>query len=155
MENYNWINARYIGLEKERDVEVRQLGACRDMFVDKDGNNYGIKDLDFTQAQELPDFMKSFEESNKRFAEQQVEHQELINKMLSSMDANTIADHKAAIDEREYWRKLRGEIALEIIRQRGNNDYYSRTESFGTIAAMTKELFNNLYNQDKEFFKDK
>lgn len=65
------------------------------------------------------------------------------------------ADHKAKIDEREYWRKLRGDIALEIIRKRGSLDHYSKSGNFFTIAEMTNVLFKELYAQDKDFFKDK
>ena len=71
------------------------------------------------------------------------------------MDANAIADHKAKIDEREYWRKLRGDIALEIIRKRGDISYYSDVAHYKTIACMAKELCDNIYAQDQEFFKDK
>lgn len=75
--------------------------------------------------------------------------------MISKMDANSIADHKAKIDEREYWRKLRGDIALEIIRKRGDKEHYSSSSGYETIARMTKFLFDELYEQDNEFFKDK
>ena len=75
--------------------------------------------------------------------------------MLSKMDANSIADHKAKIDEREYWRKLRGDIALEIIRKRGDKEHYNSSSGYETIAYMAKSLFDELYEQDQEFFKDK
>ena len=73
--------------------------------------------------------------------------------MLSKMDANAIADHKAKIDEREYWRKLRGDIALEIIRKRGDKGHYATACHYAAISEMTSVLFNELYKQDKEFFK--
>jgi len=64
-------------------------------------------------------------------------------------------DHKAKIGEREYWRKLRGDIALEIIRKRGDKEHYKTPSHFVTIADATRVLFNELYEQDQEFFKDK
>lgn len=147
MENYNWIKA--VAISNGKQVEVRQQEKGGRIWIDKEGTIYTISDLDFTQAP-VPDFIKSFEESNKRFAEQQVEHQELMNKMLSSLDANAIADHKAKIDEREYWRKLRGDIFLTMI-----EGYDVGIIEINTKLTHTKYIFNELYEQDKEFFKDK
>jgi len=83
------------------------------------------------------------------------EGQAMYMEMLSKMDANSIADHKAKIEEREYWRKLRGDIALEIIRKRGDNGHYKTPCHYALIAEMTEVLFDKLYYQDQEFFKDK
>lgn len=149
MENYNWIKA--VAISNGKQVEVRQGEAGGRIWIDKEGTTYTITDLDFTQAPELLDFMKGFEETNKRFAEQQVEHQELINKMLSSMDANAIADHKAKIDEREYWRKLRAEMFLKVM---GRYDF-NHAGAVDSALSRTKYIVNQLYNQDKDFFKDK
>lgn len=149
----NWIFAKKIDGEF---VKVRQSKAGSGEFVGVDGNIYTVYDLDFTQIHPLDaDLLRQFEESNKRYAEQQVEYQELLNKMLSSMDANAIADHKAEIDEREYWRKLRGDIALEIIRKRGSLNHYCNATHYDVIAEMANVLFMELYAQDKDFFKDK
>lgn len=66
-------------------------------------------------------------------------------------DANAIADHKAAIDEREYWRKLRGEIFLKAMEK------YDFTHSGAVDSALSrsKYIVNKLYDQDKDFLKDK
>lgn len=151
----NWILAENINGDV---IKVRQRKAFGDIFVDEKGNEYQAHHFDLTEDHfEFPmdDFKSQIEENKKRFEEQDRERQEMYMKMLSSMDANAVADHKAKIDEREYWRKLRGDIALEIIRQRGDKEYYAATKSFGTIASMTAELFCKLYDQDKDFFEDK
>lgn len=143
----NWIFAKKFNGES---VTVRQGEAGSKLFIGNDGKMYDVSDLDFTQIHPLDaDFLRQFEESNKRYAEQQVEHQELLNKMLSSMDANAIADHKAKIDEREYWRKLRGDIFLELIKGQ------SSSTNIRWAYGMTEECVIRLYEQDKDFFKDK
>lgn len=91
---------------------------------------------------------------NERMRKQDEEHertQSQLREMLSSMDAKAIADHQAEIDEREYWRKLRGDIALEIIRKRGDKDYYKTASHYEIISDMTRVLFNELYAQHQEF----
>lgn len=126
------------------------------MFVDGEGNRYHISELDLTRSNYEPQIfnLKGFEERNKEIEQQYKENQTMYLEMLSKMDANAIADHKAQIDEREYWRKLRGDIALETIRKRGDKGHYDTSSHFVTIADMTRVLFNELYDQDQEFFKD-
>lgn len=144
MEQCNWIKA-YHNIhdgDDEREVLVRQMFGGSEYFIDNDGRKFHVSELDFTRDTFEPQIIP-------------VEKTDGLKWLLESMDANAIADHKAKIDEREYWRKLRGDIALEIIRKRGDNSYYSDTAHYKTIACMTEELFNNLYEQDQEFFKDK
>ena len=144
MKKYNWIKAYYTvhDGDDEREIFVRQEVEGSGTFVDNEGNRYHISELDLT--------LNTFEPQIAP-----VEKTDGLKWLLESMDANAIADHKAKIDEREYWRKLRGEIALEIIRKRGDNSHYSEVSHYKTIACMAKELFDNLYAQDQEFFKDK
>ncbi len=155
MEKYNWIKAYYTirDGDDEREILVRQEVEQSETFVDDKGNRYHISELDLTQPQIFS--LEEFEKRNKEINQQYRESQAMYMEMLSKMDANSIANHKAKIDEREYWRKLRGDIALEIIRNRGDNSYYSEVAHYKTIACMAKELFDNLYAQDQEFFKDK
>lgn len=146
----NWILAKNI---KGEVIKIRQRKVLGDIFVDEKGNEYQAHDLDLTEARfDLPDdFKKEFEENNKRFSEQQLEQQELMNKMLSSMDANAIADHKAAIEEREYWRKLREEIFMKMMEKFNTG----LTKDADSALTLTKYIFNQLYDQDYEFFKGK
>ena len=142
MEKYKWIKAYYASQNDdcEREILVRQEESRSEYFVSDKGIRFHVSELDLTQdgGELIP-----------------VEKSDGLKWLLQSMDANAIADHKAKIDEREYWRKLRGDIALEIIRKRGDNSHYSMPSHFVTIADMTRVLFDELYGQDKEFFKDK
>ena len=158
MEKYNWIKAYYSGQndDSEHEVFVRQVESCSEYFISDKGNRFHISELDLTRSDYEPQIfnLEEFERRNKEINQQYQESQAIYMEMLSKMDANSIADHKAKIDEREYWRKLRGDIALEIIRKNGDNSYYYDAKHYKTIACMAKELFDELYAQDKEFFKD-
>lgn len=142
MEQYNWIKAVFTTKESlaEKEVLVRQEVEGSETFVDGAGNRFHISELDLTRNTFEPQIIP-------------VEKTDGLKWLLESMDANAIADHKAKIDEREYWRKLRGDIALEIIRKRGDKEHYNTPSHFVTIAEATRVLFNVLYNQDQEFFK--
>jgi hypothetical protein len=159
MEKYNWIRAYYEGQYDygEREIFVRQEVEQSETFVDDKGNRFHISELDLTRSGYEPQIfnLEEFEKLNKVINQKYQESQAMYMEMLSKMDANAIADHKAKIDEREYWRKLRGDIALEIIRKRGEKEHYSMSSHFETIAEMTRVLFDNLYEQDQKFFKDK
>ena len=159
MEQYNWIKAYYASQNDdiEHEVFVKQEESCSEYFVSDKGIRYHVSELDLTRRDYEPQLfnLEEFEKRNKEINQQYQESQAMYMEMLSKMDANSIADHKAKIDEREYWRKLRGDIALEIIRKRGDKDHYDTASHFETIAEMTRVLFNELYDQDKEFFKDK
>lgn len=159
MKKNNWIKAYFTihDGDDERDVFVRQEESCSEYFVSDEGRRFHISELDLTRSYYEPQILNldELEKRNKEINQQYQESQAMYMEMLSKMDANSIADHKAKIDEREYWRKLRGDIALEIIRKRGDNSYYSDASHYKTIAWMTETLFNKLYEQDQEFFKDK
>ena len=138
MEEYNWIDALYKG----NKILVRQKVKGSEFLVDRDGEQYHITELDLTRNMFEPQIIP-------------VDKSDELRWLLDSMDSHSNLDHKAKIDEREYWRKLRGDIALEIIRKRGDNGHYSKSCHYTLIAEMTKVLFNELYDQDKEFFKNK
>lgn len=138
MEQYNWINVLYKGNKKL----VRQEVEGSETFIDEYGNRFHISELDLTWNDFEPQIIP-------------VEKTDSLKWLLESTDDHLILDHKAKIDEREYWRKLRGDIALEIIKKRGDAGHYSKPCHYTTIAEMTKVLFDELYDQDKEFFKNK
>lgn len=138
MEQYNWIEAFYNG----NKILVRQKVKGSAFFVDRDDEQYHITELDLTRNTFEPQIIP-------------VDKSDELRWLLESTDAHSILDHKAKIDEREYWRKLRGDIALEIIRKRGDKGHYATACHYAAIAEMTKVLFDKLYDQDKEFFKDK
>ena len=154
MKQYNWIKANNA---EGDEIFVRQVESDSKLWLDDRGRIYDIGDLDFTQCFDEPKIfnLEEFEKRNKEINQQYQESQAMYMEMLSKMDANSIADHKAKIDEREYWRKLRGDIALEIIRKSGDKGYRDTASHFAIIADTTRALFNELYDQDNEFFEDK
>ena len=132
MEQYNWIKAYYPihDGDDEREVFVRQMFGGSEYFIDHDGRKFHVSELDLTHDTFEPQIIP-----------------------VEKTDAHLVLDHKAKIAEREYWRKLRGDIALEIIRKRGDSGHYSKPCHYTLIAEMTEVLFDKLYDQDKEFFK--
>lgn len=150
MENYNWIKC--IDKNFNKEVEVRQRESRSDVFVDREGCMYNITDLDFTvklQENLFPapeEFIENFKRNLKETEEANTRQQENFMKMFESMDAKAIADHQAKINEREYWRKLRGDIFLAI-----HKDYNVKMHSLDA----TEQIFDTLYEQDKEFFDKK
>lgn len=145
MEKFNWISAKVIGTDEF--VRVRQTNLREQVFITATGVVYDFQDLDFTQPNtEEQFFLDCVKENNKKMEDQQ----ELMNKMLGSLDANAIADHKAKIDEREYWRKLRGDIFKAVFDATPNDK-----GTMKTVIDTTKFYFDALYKQDKDFFKDK
>lgn len=136
----NWILVKN---QKGEDIKVRQNRAYGEIFVDEQGNEYMSRHIDFTGARlAIPDFN-----------EQNKEKLNALKDMMKSMDAKAIADHKAVIDEFEYWRKLRGEIFMEMYRDHlAKND--SR-KSEDDLLNKAKYLVNQLWQQDQDFTSDK
>ena len=136
----NWILVK--NLEGE-DIKVRQRRAYGNIFVDEQGKEYTSIVLDFTNARlAIPDFN-----------EQNKENLNALKDMMKSMDAKAIDDHKAVIDEFEYWRKLRGEIFMEMYRDHlAKND---GRKSEDDLLNKTKYLVNQLWQQDQDFTSDK
>lgn len=131
----NWILVKN---QKGEEIKVRQSRAYGEIFVDEQGNEYMSRDIDFTCARlATPDFN-----------EQNKENLNALKDMMKSMDAKAIADHKAVIDELEYWRKLRGEIFMEMYRDHlAKND---GRKSEDDLLNKTKYLVNQLWQQDQE-----
>lgn len=150
MEQYNWIKAYYASQNDdcEHEIFVRQMFGGSEYFVDKDGCKFHVSELDLTRSDyEHQIFnIEDFEKRNKEIEQQYKENQTMYLEMLSKMDANAIADHKAKIDEREYWRKLRGEIFASL-----RKEYHSDLDALNQTEIIT----NRLYEQDTKFFKDK
>lgn len=136
----NWILVKN---QKGEDIKVRQSRAYGDIFVDEQGNEYLSRNIDFTCARlAIPDFN-----------EQNKENLNALKDMMKSMDAKAIADHKAVIDEFEYWRKLRGEIFMEMYR-----NYLVKNDcrlSEDNLLNKTKYVVNQLWQQDQDFISDK
>ena len=136
----NWILVKN---QKGEDIKVRQSRAYGDIFVDEQGNEYMSRNIDFTCARlAIPDFN-----------EQNKENLNALKDMMKSMDAKAIADHKAVIGEFEYWRKLRGEIFMEMYRDHLTKNDSRKSED--DLLNKTKYLVNQLWQQDQDFTSDK
>lgn len=143
-ENYRWIKVNFYGNGEE--ISVRQSETDRSVFFDADGHAYNIDELDFTQIPEKQSFLAEMNERMRKYDEENERTQSQFRDMLASMDAKAIADHQAEIDERSFWRKLRGDIFLSVLENCGVNVTY------GYMVGTTKYVFDELYNQDQEFF---
>lgn len=136
----NWILVKN---QKGEDIKVRQSRAYGDIFVDEQGNEYMSRHIDFTGARlAIPDFN-----------EQNKENLNALKDMMKSMDAKAIADHKAVIDELEYWRKLRSEIFMEMYRDHLAKNGSRMSED--DLLNKAKYLVNQLWQQDQDFISDK
>lgn len=152
-ENYRWIKVNFYGNGEE--ISVRQSETDRSVFFDADGHTYTIDELDFTQIPEQPRFIEEMNERMRKSDEEHERTQSQLRDMLASIDARAIADHQAVIDERAYWRKLRGDIALEIIRKRADKNSYGDIDNYKWVCNAANMMCEKLHNQDKEFFMDK
>ena len=150
MEQYNWIKAVFTTNDSlaDKEVLVRQEVEGSETFVDGAGNRFHVSELDFTQCFDEPKIfnLEEFEKRNKEINQKYQESQAMYMEMLSKMDSNAIADHKAKIDEREYWRKLRGETFASL-----RKEYNSDSDAL----KQTEFIINRLYEQEHEFFKNK
>lgn len=145
-ETYRWIKVNFYGNGEE--VYVRQSEADRSVFLDADGHAYNIHELDFTQVPEEPSFMNDWNERMKKSEEEHERTQNQLRDMLAAMDTKSIADHQAVIDEKMYWMKLRGEIFMKILERGGE---FTSDKELEWAIRQTENIFNNLYNQHKEF----
>lgn len=150
---FNWLLAK--DLRENVYIYVRQDDENRDRFVEESGNAHHVLDLDFTHAvgvlpQEV-DFVR-LREKMRNSEDEHARMQEQLRDMLSQLDAKGIADHQAVIDERAYWRRLRGEVFMKILDRGGE---FTKHDELKWAWEMTDKIINNLYMQDKEYFSNK
>ena len=69
---------------------------------------------------------------------------EMLKDLMSQMDVKGQDDHRAKIAEREYWRKLRGDILLALLDKSTSIDL--------SLPDRASDLTERLYKQDKDFF---
>lgn len=141
METFNWITVKN---RRGETIRVRQSEKFGNLWLGDDGVTYVQSELDFTQIFYAFPY---YDKCNKEWDEHFKANQEMMGKMLSSIDVNAVADHKAKIDEREYWRKLRGDICLAVM----NNEW---ADTVDDALEFTDDLVCGLYSQDRAFFKD-
>lgn len=115
-------------------VKVRQIREGSNIFVDENGCRLKIRDLDLTEAMyDLPPLPPLTE--NKDNVKE-------LKEIINSFDVKEQDNNRAEIAKREYWRKLRGDIFLSIHKEYINKD---------DAIAITKRIFDALYEQDVEF----
>lgn len=73
-----------------------------------------------------------------------MKHVEMLKDLMSQMDVKVQDDHRAEIAEREYWRKLRGDILLALLDKGPSIDL--------SLSDRASDLTEYLYRQDKDFF---
>lgn len=75
-----------------------------------------------------------------------MKHAEMLKDLMSQMDVKVQDDHRAKIAEREYWRKLRGDILLVLINKSTSIDL--------SLPDRASDFTERLYRQDKDFFRN-
>lgn len=131
-----WILAKN-RLDDDKVIKVRQIHEGSSIFVDENGCRMKIRDLDFTEARyDLPPLppLPSLTENKDNAKE--------LKEIINSFDVKEQDNNRAEIAKREYWRKLRGDIFLSIHKEYVNKD---------DAIALTKRIFDALYEQDVEF----
>jgi len=128
----NWILVKNLDGEK---IKVRQHVKYGDIFVDENGKEYKASHLDFTEA--IFAFPKIKDS-----------HFDELKEIMKSWDVKEQDNNRALIAEREYWRKLRGDIFFAVFKENDN-------ATFQQVVDYTKDYFDALYEQDRKFFADK
>lgn len=120
-------------------IKVHQMGAGSSVFETPNGEHLSIEHLDFTNASVDLSPMPPFEPNS---------HFDELKEMMQSFDVVKQDEHRAAISEREYWRKLRGDIFLELLRK----SPLSKSD-IEFLLSITHTALENLYTSDVDFFK--
>lgn len=100
-------------------------------------------------SQETAEELGKQMDSMRKAGEVEKEYTKKLLETLNSMEAIAIADHQAEIDEKAYYRKLRGEIFLEFLRER--KDY---SNGYKSAIDNTEYAVWEMYKQDQEFRKE-
>ena len=91
----------------------------------------------------LHEFAMPIGEVNNDYGTKQAE---MLKDLMSQMDVKGQDDHRAKIAEREYWRKLRGDILLALLDKSMTIDM--------SLPDMASDFTERLYRQDKDFFRN-
>jgi hypothetical protein len=102
-------------------------------FVDINGKKYHIERLDLSEA--LPSAIPMAGES---------EQMKSLTDIMKTFDVKEQDDHRAKIAEREYWRKLRGDIFIAMLRR---SDYHR------SLLNDVDYIVDALKEQDQKLFK--
>lgn len=114
-------------------IMVAQDGKGSPFFTDATGKKHHIETLDISEA-----FPPLFDQS---------EQMKSLTDIMKSFDVKAQDEHRAKIAEREYWRKLRGDIFIEVFR----NPPLHHKRSTDELLDATQYLVNELWQQDQDF----
>lgn len=125
-----FLNAICIDTGERVMVTHEQKGSP--FFVDINGKKYHIERLDLSEA--LPPAIPMIGES---------EQMKSLTDIMKTFDVKEQDDHRAKIAEREYWRKLRGDIFIAML---SRSDYESRLLDdvdyiVGALKAQDQKMF--------------
>lgn len=101
-------------------------------FVDINGKKYHIERLDLSEA--LPPMIPMMEES---------ERMKSLTDIMKTFDIKEQDDHRAKIAEREYWRKLRGDIFIAMLNM--SKDYKVSLDDVNYIITVLKAQDQKLF----------
>ena len=101
-------------------------------FVDINGKKYHIERLDLSEA--LPPAIPMRGES---------EQMKSLTDIMKTFDVKEQDDHRAKIAEREYWRKLRGDIFIALIKRWDYKHHLLDDVEYiiGALKAQDQKLF--------------
>lgn len=102
-------------------------------FVDINGNKYHIERLDLSEA--LPPMIPMMEKND--------EQMKSLTDIMKTFDVKEQDDHRAKIAEREYWRKLRGDIFIAMLNRSGYKLQLLDDVDYivGVLKAQDQKLF--------------
>lgn len=126
-------------------LRVRATDKYVGLFVTENGDVYHVTDLDFTYVDASDDYLSRLERVNERNDEDYKRTQEYLRSMMESLDAVKLAERQTEIAEREYWRRLRGDVFLAIWRE-----YRTRNDA----CDVARQVVDTLYKQDCDFIEN-
>lgn len=125
-----FLNAICIDTGERVMVTHEQKGSP--FFVDINGKKYHIERLDLSEA--LPPAIPMMGES---------EQMKSLTDIMKTFDVKEQDDHRAKIAEREYWRKLRGDIFIAMLSKLGYQPQLLDEVDYivGALKAQDQKLF--------------
>lgn len=105
-------------------------------FVDINGKKYHIERLDLSEA--LPPMIAESEQMKS------------LTDIMKTFDVKEQDDHRAKIAEREYWRKLRGDIFIAMLNLSGYN--LKLLDDVDKLLDNVNYIVGTLKAQDQKLF---
>lgn len=128
--------------ERIRDMLLRHIQRARGSLTNDEAGEC-IEWLKKQGNKNLHEFAMPICEVNNDYGMKQAE---MLKDLMSQMDVKGQDDHRAKIAEREYWRKLRGDILLALLGKSTSIDL--------SLPDRASDLTERLYRQDKDFFRN-